>query len=91
MLARARAWRAFDVSSVMNAPLQVALTSCWPWSDAEYGVRLRADWRGAVEQALARSEVTLAVAPLHILAEPHGLLDTLQAQGFEIEGPAWKN
>ena len=31
-----------------------------------------------------------AVAQLRVLAEPDGVLDGLEAQGYEIEGPAWK-
>jgi hypothetical protein len=30
------------------------------------------------------------VAPLRLLAEPGGVLDGLEAQGFEVRGPDWK-
>ena len=32
----------------------------------------------------------MAVAPLTVLAEPGGVLDTLEARGFEVDGPEWK-
>ena len=39
---------------------------------------------------LNEAGTTLAVAPLRLLAEPGGVLDRLQADGFEIVGPEWK-
>lgn len=91
MLGRAQAWRRFDVPGVMDSALEDALSSCWPWGDPEYGERLRGEWNAAVTGALAQDGVTLAVAPLRVLAEPDGVLDTLKAEGFEIVGPAWKS
>ena len=44
-----------------------------------------------MQTALGEPGVTMAVAQLRVLAEPDGVLDTLQAQGYEIEGPAWKS
>ena len=38
----------------------------------------------------ARAWDSLAVAPLRLLAEAGGVLDRLDAAGFEIIGPAWK-
>jgi hypothetical protein len=43
-----------------------------------------------VERMLAEPEVTVAVAPLHMLAESGGVLDGLVAAGFDVSGPAWK-
>jgi hypothetical protein len=90
MLDRAAAWRRFDVPAVMASPLEIALTECWPWGDPEWGARLRSDWLAGAESALAQDGTTLAVVPLRVLAEPNGLLDTLEARGFEIIGPVWK-
>ena len=39
---------------------------------------------------LAATSLTMAVAPLRRLAEPGGVLDTLEAQGFEVDGPEWR-
>jgi hypothetical protein len=90
MLERAAAWRRFDVPAVMESPLEVALTECWPWGDPEWGALLRSQWLAGAEGALAQDGTTLAVVPLRVLAEPNGLLDTLEARGFEIIGPVWK-
>jgi hypothetical protein len=32
----------------------------------------------------------VAVVPLRYLAEPGGLLDDLEAQGYAIQGPRWR-
>jgi hypothetical protein len=90
MLERAAAWRRFDVPAVMESPLEIALTECWPWGDPEWGALLRSQWLAGAEGALAQDGTTLAIVPLRVLAEPNGLLDTLEARGFEIIGPDWK-
>lgn len=90
MLERAAAWRRFDVPTVMESPLELALSQCWPWGDPDWGLQLRAQWLTGVEDALAQDGTTLAVVPLRVLAESGGLLDALEARGFEIVGPAWK-
>lgn len=90
MLARAEAWRRFDVPAVMASPLEQALSVCWPWGDPDYGPQLRGQWQAAVDRALGQEGVTLAVVPLRVLAEPEGLLDRLQARGYEVLGPRWR-
>lgn len=87
---RAEDWRGLRVPEVIANPLDAALGKCWPWSDAEIGPQLRAQWLTALSGALDQSGVTLAVAPLRLLAEPGGVLDGLEAQGFEVQGPEWK-
>ena len=83
-------WRARRVPEVMAQPLEQALGLCWPWGDPEIAPLLRRQWAEAVQTALGEPGVTMAVAPLRVLAEPDGVLDTLSAQGYEIEGPLWK-
>lgn len=90
LIARGDAWTHFDVPAVMASPLEAALAICWPWGDPEMGVALRAQWVQAIDQALAEPGVTMAVAPLRILAEPGGVLDQIEASGLSIEGPEWK-
>jgi len=51
---------------------------------------LRAQWAEAIEAALDEPGVTLAVAQLRLLAEPGGVLDVLEARGFDIIGPRWR-
>ena len=87
---RIAAWKARRVPEVMAQPLEQALGLCWPWGDPEIAPLLRRQWAEAVQTALDEPGVTLAVAQLRVLAEPNGVLDALEAEGYEIEGPAWK-
>jgi len=89
-VARAEDWRALRVPEVIGNPLDVALGLCWPWGDPEIGPQLRGQWLTAISEALDQPGTTLAVAPLRLLAEPGGVLDGLEAQGFEVRGPDWK-
>lgn len=83
-------WRAFDVPAVMANPLEQALGQCWPWADQQVGGELRGQWLAAIDRAAQEPGVTLAVAPLRVLAEDQGVLDQLEARGFEIRGPVWR-
>lgn len=83
-------WRAFDVPAVMANPLEQALGQCWPWADQQVGGELRGQWVAAIDRAAQERGVTLAVAPLRVLAEEQGVLDLLEAKGFEIRGPDWR-
>jgi len=89
-VARAEDWRGLRVPDVIDNPLDVALGQCWPYGDPEIGPQLRAQWLTAIAGALDQPGTTLAVAPLRLLAEPGGVLDGLEAQGFEVRGPDWK-
>lgn len=88
--ARGLAWTRFDVPAVMASPVETAMMQCWPWGDPALGTLLRGQWISAVEGALREPGVTLAVAPLRVLAEPGGVLDDLERRGYEIVGPAWR-
>ena len=60
---------------------------CWPTAEiVEPGDELTAE----MKQLLAEPQVTVAVLTLRSLAEPGGVLDGLEAAGFDIQGPAWK-
>ncbi len=88
--ARGDDWRRFDVPAVMANPLEIALGTCWPWADDELGTEIRDQWTDMIAQAAADSGVTLAVVPLRVLAEPDGVLDRLEARGFDVLGPEWR-
>lgn len=88
--ARAEAWRRWRVAEVTASPLDRALFQCWPYGDPAIGPQLNGLWVEAIDGALNETGVTLAVAPLRLLAESGGVLDRLDAAGFEIVGPAWK-
>lgn len=88
--ARLDAWSGLRVAEVLANPLDQALNLCWPSGDPEIAPVVRTRWAQATNEALGQPGVTLGVAPLRILAEPGGVLDALEAQGFEVVGPEWK-
>ena len=83
-------WSRLRVPEVLDNPLDEALNLCWPSGDPEIAPVLRSRWAEATRTALAEPGVTLAVAPLRILAEPGGVLDQLEAEGLDPSGPAWR-
>ena len=87
---RAEDWRSLRVAAVVANPLEQAVGPCWPYGDPDVGGQITAEWLGAIETSLRDPGVTLAVAPLRILAEPGGVLDQLEAQGLDVVGPPWK-
>lgn len=87
---RAANWRRFKIPAVMNNPLEAALGQCWPWADETLGSELRTIWVDRIAEASAAKGTTLAVVPLRVLAEEGGVLDQLDARGFDIAGPPWK-
>lgn len=87
---RAEDWRSLRVAEVIANPLDVALGQCWPYGDPTLGPQLKAHWLTALSTTLDTPGVTLAVAPLRLLAEPGGVLDGLEAQGLDVRGPDWK-
>lgn len=87
---RAADWRRYDIPSVMANPLESALGQCWPWADETLGSELRTIWVDKIAEVAAAKGTTLAVVPLRVLAESGGVLDQLDARGFDISGPEWK-
>ncbi|MFL0354911.1 TraB/GumN family protein [Erythrobacter sp. GH1-10] len=87
---RGNDWRRFDIPTVMENPLEIALGTCWPWADDELGEEIRTQWTAMIEDAAGAEGVTLAVVPLRVLAETGGVLDQLDARGFVIGGPDWR-
>lgn len=87
---RAADWRRFKIPAVMANPLEQALGKCWPWADETIGTELRTIWVDRIAEASAAKGTTLAVVPLRVLAEEGGVLDQLDARGFDIAGPVWK-
>ncbi len=83
-------WSRLRAPEVLDNPLDQALNLCWPSGDPEIAPALRTRWSAAVRDALDQPGVTLAVAPLRVLAEPGGVLDQLEAEGLDPSGPAWR-
>jgi uncharacterized protein YbaP (TraB family) len=87
---RATDWRRYKIPAVMANPLETALGQCWPWADDTLGSELRTIWVDKIAEVAAAKGTTLAVVPLRVLAESGGVLDQLDARGFDIAGPPWK-
>lgn len=87
--ARSRAWAERRVPDVLRSPAEKPIASCWPATMLE-GTLPAAQVQGAVKGLLAQPQVTLAVMELSSLARPGGLLDSLAAAGFDVQGPRWK-
>ena len=83
-------WSRLRVAAVLANPLDQAMDLCWPSCDPDIAPMLRQRWLEATNQALSQAGVTLAVAPLRILAEPGGVLDQLEEAGLDVSGPEWK-
>lgn len=87
---RAEDWRALRVADVVASPIDRALNQCWPWGDPEIAPQLRQQWAAAIETAMISPGVTMGVAPIRLLADEGGVLDALEARGFDVVGPEWK-
>lgn len=87
---RAENWRLRRIPAVLASPLEQAVGACSYWSVMGQGERLRGIWNQAADQALSEPGVTVAIAPLRLLAEPNGVLDRLVSQGLEPVGPDWR-
>ena len=87
---RAEAWRRIRVPEVVASPLDSAVYQCGPYGDPDIGPQLKTLWTDAINEALNEPGVTMAVAPLRLLAEPGGVLDQLEAGGLDVVGPVWK-
>jgi len=85
--ARSDAWAARRVRDVLNSPADPVYERCWP--SGVFAER-ETNLLDQMKQLLAEPQVTMAVLSLRTLAERGGLLDRLEAAGFDIQGPAWK-
>ena len=80
------AWAARDATMDAN-PAEVAAIYRVPFTDLD---RPGSPEFVAIAEASAAKGTTLAVVPLRVLAEEGGVLDQLDARGFDIAGPPWK-
>ena len=53
----------------------------------ELVARAGRDWNAAAESALDRNRTTLAMKPIYELMAPDGILASLRAKGYAVEGP----
>ena len=92
MRQRAQAWAIGDVDALRALPYPKQREVCK--SAAASSPRIKAlldgaarDWQAALEGALATRRTTLAMKPIYDLIEPGGVLATLRAKGYTVEGP----
>ena len=85
--ARSDAWAARRVAEVIASPADAVYEICWPATEVR---EPSAELTEEMKLLLSEPEVTVAVLHLRSLAEPAGILDGLQAAGFDIQGPAWR-
>ena len=85
--ARSDAWAARRVPEVIASPADGVSESCWPSTEIR---EPNEELTEEMKLLLTEPQVTVAVLGLRSLAEPGGVLDGLQAAGFDIQGPAWK-
>jgi uncharacterized protein YbaP (TraB family) len=86
--ARSQAWAARKVTTVLRSPVNAAGSSCWP---AEAVAVPGEGLTEGMKRLLAEPRITVAVLTLSALAEPGGVLDGLEAAGYDIRGPRWKD
>jgi uncharacterized protein YbaP (TraB family) len=86
--ARSDAWAQRRVQAVLASPAEKAWTSCWPETLAQ---GREGALRQTVRRLLNEPQVTVAVLNLATLARRGGVLDDLEAAGYEISGPDWKD
>lgn len=85
--ARSDAWAARRVPEVIASPADGVNQACWPATEI---LDSNAELTEEMKLLLSESQVTVAVLTLRSLAEPGGVLDGLEAAGFDIQGPVWK-
>lgn len=86
--ARSDAWAARRVQEVLASPMEKVFASCWP--AGEDFMASRDELLAQMRHLLSEKQVTMAVLQLRTLAETGGILDALEAAGYDIQGPAWK-
>ncbi|HEX8574257.1 MAG TPA: TraB/GumN family protein [Allosphingosinicella sp.] len=85
--ARSDAWAARRVPEVLASPADGVYDSCWPETEVQSSEAELAD---EMKLLLSEPQVTVAVLTLRAAAKRGGVLDRLEAAGFDIQGPAWK-
>jgi uncharacterized protein YbaP (TraB family) len=96
MKQRANAWAVGDLDELRRLPFPRQRTTCRdalmsaPALQDEFNDvknRVLSEWMAAVESALAKNDVTLAVLPMEDILDPQGRLAKLQQKGYTVEWP----
>ncbi len=86
--ARSDAWAQRRVPAVLASPAEKVYETCLP---PAFVAHRPADLRLQVRNLLNQQPLTVAVVELATLARPGGVLDSLDAAGFDVRGPRWKS
>lgn len=86
--ARSDAWAQRRVQAALASPAQKVQASCVPPAFQSYKPH---DLTKDIRNLLGQRPITVAVLDLDVLARPAGVLDSLQAAGYDVRGPRWKN
>ena len=84
---RSRDWAGKKVQAALSAPGQGFEKACWPANTNSLDLSQLA---GSARRSLETPGTTVAVVNLETLARPGGLLDTLRADGRQVDGPDWR-
>jgi hypothetical protein len=84
---RSRDWAGKRVQAALAAPSQAMGNACWP---SNTNILDPSQLATTARRTLDTRGTTLAVVNLETLARPGGLLDTLRADGRQVDGPMWR-
>jgi uncharacterized protein YbaP (TraB family) len=95
--ARANAWATGDIDTLKTILMQTQEDRCLSsisTSSFAQGLalgdveqRIDRSWIEHAEQALQQNTSTVALLPMYQLFQPHGYLNTLQAEGYTVQAP----
>lgn len=93
LIERARAWATGNVERIRSLPEPAEVDACLAALDSGAATgdlisRVRRTWLDTMEKYLRAGGTTLAVVNMDLLLGQGGLLDTLRAEGYEVEAPA---
>ena len=92
LIDRARAWSTGDIERIRAIPQPAEVDACLAALDSgaangDLIARVREAWLAAMEKYLQGGGVTMAVVNMDLLLGTGGLLDSLRAQGYEVDSP----
>jgi uncharacterized protein YbaP (TraB family) len=92
LIDRARAWSTGDVERIRALPQPAEVDACLAAIDSgaakgDLIARVREAWLAAMDKYLQSGGTTLAVVNMDLLLRSGGLLDSLRAQGYEVDSP----
>jgi uncharacterized protein YbaP (TraB family) len=92
LIERARAWSTGDVERIQQLAQPAEVDACLAALDSggskgDLVARVRDAWLAAIEKNLQSGTATLAVVNMDLLLSKGGLLNSLQAHGYEVDSP----